>query len=722
MQIRIVFFVSLVGALGVFLSPASAELERFLPRQGGTTEIWRVTNEPTTRHSVNYHNAQCWSPQGRYICYSGKGHVFIYDLHNDQEIEVDRGSSPRWAWKHHWLFYIRDRSEVMWFDTDTGRRVRLASGAAAQLGGTDSEDQWLFGGRSIGGRQGMQGFRIAIRPNSKFEKLEGLVGIQWIPNPAHPVIFVRWDYYDDPRRDNWGRFLLSLPTRKWFNLEGEDIRTGSPQIQRSHQSWSGDGTYYLHGGMPIRGRRWDEPYPSNLHCLAAIGCGDISPCGHSGRWIHGSSSYGPMQIADLRSGDGWDYLEAALSQIHDSTSYSFSASSGKHDNDAKGSGDGTKVAFHANYDLKDGPVTRITKIAARNTIFVNSTDGFPDKGALSLPNNRVIGYTRKTATSFEGLSESLHNTRRGISGNGTIVSSFEARLIAEDQRHPSVIPSQFRRSSFADKDSPLIWQRQCDVYIAVVRSPDRPYLRKVGATVELIPGENHWETRGYRILKDGKTLTDELELSGADIPLFGPGSYTAIAVEWSGLESDLSKAIDIRGSTTLKILTEKPSDFSWNSDRWLVKGQPLSEADGQKAEEAIKEIVHAHDGVIHREWYERGILVRRHDLNVNGKPIRHLSYSEGRLASREYHSADGHRLSKEIFNASGCITEQILFDAEGRETDHFWFDDGVPMKYSGSGRGNRVLQAAPDGPGTYENLNGAWTKTSGLDSKMQGTP
>ena len=420
---------ALISALMIWTRPASAELDRFIPKQGGTTEIWRVAANPIVRYSVNYHNAQCWSYEGRYICYSGGGQVFAYDLQEDREIAVDRGGSPRWAWKHDWLFYIRDDSEVMWYDAETGATVELATGRASQLGGTDSEDRYLFGGRSIGGRQGNEGFRIAIRPNSEFELLDDLVGIQWIPNPTHPVVFVRWDYYEDPRRDDWGRFLLSLPTRKWFDLDGSNIRIGSPQIQRCHQSWSGDGTYYLHGGFPMKGRRWDEPYPSNLHFLAAIGSGDISPCGRSGRWITGSSSYGGLQVADLRSGDGWDYLEAALSQIYDSSSFSFSSSSGRHDNDAKGSADGTKVAFHGTYDLKDGPVTRTAAGSGGDRIAVESTDGFPDTGVLSLPNNRLLGYERKTATSFEGLTQGMYDTRSGLPGEGTVVSSFEARLI-----------------------------------------------------------------------------------------------------------------------------------------------------------------------------------------------------------------------------------------------------------------------------------------------------
>ena len=52
----------------------------------------------------------------------------------------------------------------------------------------------------------------------------------------------------------------------------------------------------------MRGRRWNEPFPSNVHVLASVGVGDVSPCGRSGRYACGDST-----VADLRSGDGWSY-------------------------------------------------------------------------------------------------------------------------------------------------------------------------------------------------------------------------------------------------------------------------------------------------------------------------------------------------------------------------------------------------------------------------------
>ena len=254
---------SLSLLLAAWPSPASAQIERFRPRQETTTELWRLTHDPTMRDWANYHNAQCFSHDGRYICYahyhayggSTSSEIHLYDLHEQRDIKVDQGTGPRWANNHNWLFYIRRNpqqdgsrekaTEVMWFDVDADKLVRMSYGFS-QLGGTDCKDRWLFGGRTTGRqRQGMQGYRAAIRPDATPERLEGLRGIQWMPNPAHEVVFVRWDHYDEPQGDD---YWLTKGTRYWFDMEGKNVTVASPQIQRCHQSWLGDGSYHLHGG------------------------------------------------------------------------------------------------------------------------------------------------------------------------------------------------------------------------------------------------------------------------------------------------------------------------------------------------------------------------------------------------------------------------------------------------------------------------------------------
>ena len=58
-----------VSAAGVL----RAEVERFPARDGDALELWRVTNDPLVRDHAEYHNTQCWSPDGRYLSYVHHG-------------------------------------------------------------------------------------------------------------------------------------------------------------------------------------------------------------------------------------------------------------------------------------------------------------------------------------------------------------------------------------------------------------------------------------------------------------------------------------------------------------------------------------------------------------------------------------------------------------------------------------------------------------------------
>ncbi|MBN1675626.1 MAG: hypothetical protein JXR37_31580 [Kiritimatiellae bacterium] len=716
--------------------PAFGGIDRFLPRQGGTTEIWRITHDVTMRDWADYHNVNCWSPDGRYIGYEhyepyggeAAGEVHIYDLHEDKDVAVEAGSHARWANRHNWLFYTRRppagepggdrRRQVMWLDIDASRRVRVATGPT-MIGSVSGDDRWLLGANR------RAGLRVAVGAGSVPIPIEGATGIQWIANPVHPVVFWREDH-----RDASGNDLPFAPTRLWCDLEGHNIVTASPMLQRCHQSWSGDGTYHLHGGQPMSGRRWNEPFPSNLHFLSVIGCGDVSPCGRSGRWICGSSNWGALQIADLWSGDGYNYLDHALSWIHDSDSYSYCAGSALEDNDSKGSPDGTKIAFVTNYDLKDGPITRVTETlpgASRERLVVESTDGFPASGSLSV-RHEVVGYASKTTTTFERLVRGLHGTtpwqfenltrersrqfreRPPDIGKGTLITSFDARCIPQPLRADRPLPRKFRSERFkGDPNSPLVWQTRTDLHAAVVRRPDPPHLRMAGETAELIPGENHRETFGYHIFRDGNRITASALRPGAVLTLPGAAAYTACAVEWSGLESEPSAPLMVAARTELRTLHEQPAGFSWTRDRWLVSGTEVSEQAARQADAAVREIVHRVEGVLHREWYERGVIVRRHDLGREKKAVRRLFYESGRLARREYHTVSGEHASTELFDADGYITEAILYrtqNGQRREYSHIWYRAGMPVKLVG--RGGR--SESPRGPGTYEKDGETWVK------------
>ena len=97
-------YVPALAILYVLFCPPTvgADMDRFMPRQGGTTEVWRVTDDPTSRDWANYQNTEAWSPDGRYICYehhpgTGPATVRLYDLERDRDVVLGEGVQPRWA-------------------------------------------------------------------------------------------------------------------------------------------------------------------------------------------------------------------------------------------------------------------------------------------------------------------------------------------------------------------------------------------------------------------------------------------------------------------------------------------------------------------------------------------------------------------------------------------------------------------------------------------------
>jgi hypothetical protein len=450
-------------------------------------------------------------------------------------------------------------------------------------------------------------------------------------------------------------------------------------------SWLGNGEYFLLGNGLVRGRKWNEPFPSNVHILASVAVGDISPCGARGRWVCGDST-----LADLRSGDGWDTINP-LSII--CFPASVGDNSGIYDADPKGSPDGTKICFVSNYPLKDGPRTHIVR-AAKDSLEVESTDGFPDQGHLVV-SREVIAYQRKSETGFEGLQRRMFDTAGVNLREGRIVTSFERRCMTDGQFNSLPRPIAPMTKSIGDVNSPLMRQRMTDVYIVVVRKPDRPWLRKSAQgkgkpACELIPGENHRETRGYVILRDGLAIDREPVKPGATVSLDKAGRYEAVAVEWSGLRSETSNAITLRRNEVpaeLSVGDKMPKDFACVSVRW-------------NSDRTLGETVHGYDGVIRREWYEDGIISKRHDLNEKGQATRRIVFNDGAMAVREYFDRNDQCVSRELFGDAGYITEQIRYGADGAEKDHWWFDQGWPIKHR---RGNREYTKHADRWGYFKN-------------------
>jgi hypothetical protein len=433
--------------------------------------------------------------------------------------------------------------------------------------------------------------------------------------------------------------------------------------------------------------------------------------------------------------------------MHGTPSVNYGESSYLYDNDAKCSPDGTKVVFVSNYDLKNGPSTRVNGyIPGSDSVTVRSTYGFPAQGRLSI-GREVVGYTAKTAFSFLGITRNLYKTTSAsltgltpemidafpertsdkdfrreyklkndqieqlkivvgeIDGNlSGIVTSFDLRVIPEEQR--GIPPARFTDPDFPEPGSPLIWQNQTDVYVAVVRQPDSPYLRMNADRLELIPGEYHEEIRGYYLLRNGVRFTDDLLQPGATINLPGPGTVSAVAVEWSGLDSAPSQPVAIQGDLRLDVLPESPIDFKWTQDRWLLNGEEVSAAEAQSAAFAIREIVHLYDGVIHRESYQFGQMIQRNDLNQSGTAIRRQYYQSNQLIRREYHGG-GRLQTTELFDDQSLISKVIRHDSGGGERSRIVFEQGTPVEYTGQS----FMSYTPDGPGSYRKSGDKWVRT-----------
>ena len=643
---------------------------------GDNHGVWQLTSDPTVRDWANYHNTQCFSPDGRYVCYThwpsgskGQTTVRLFDLHTDADREIGSGIAARWARHHNWLLYafynLKKRgpgnlgTETVLFDVDTGESKVIATGPGAeQLGETTFNDAWLIAAQRFRGQS--PEFRIVrIKlPEGGMQSLPRVVGSQLLPNPRHPLFFARKDNKADPFK----------ATRFWYDLDGGNQRIAVPTLQQCHMSWSGNGEYMLLGNGLICGRKWDEPFPSNVHILASVAVGDISPCGVSGRWVCGDST-----VADLRSGDGRKTVEP-LSQI--CYPAKIADNSGIYDADPKGSPDGTKVCFVSNYPLKGGPRTEIVEADRRvDRIVVQSTEGFPERGHLCVQ-REVISYQRKTETAFEGITRQAFDTASVNLRAGRVVTSYEARCLTDEQFESLDAPNVPLAKSIGDADSPLMRQRMTDVYVAVVRKPDRPFLRPGETGFELIPGENHNETFGYHLLRDSRRVTNEPIRPGSGIRLDRSGEYCAVAVEWSGLQSEPSLPVRIEridDESKMTVLCEKPGGFSWTAERWADEAKTL------------RETVHQHDDVIRREWFADGVILRRHDLNHEGKAIRRVELQEGRVATREYHHRELGLVSREIFDGEGYITDWIRFqrvDGAPTERDHWHFERGMPVRHT----------------------------------------
>ena len=150
------------------VSASKAERDCFeTPNSGPNLGVWRITHNPVIQDHANYHNTQCWSPDGRYLCYTHWGgetttggkssaQVHLVDLHEGRDTRVDQGINPRWGKRQNRLFYVRFDSqkgpswekgtELMCCDADSHGIEHVAYGVEA-IGQTDFQDRRLVDNR-----------------------------------------------------------------------------------------------------------------------------------------------------------------------------------------------------------------------------------------------------------------------------------------------------------------------------------------------------------------------------------------------------------------------------------------------------------------------------------------------------------------------------------------------------------------------------------------------
>ena len=656
-------------------------------------KVLRLTHNRAVRAYANYHNIQCWNYNGRYTVYTlcggtalsqeGNYEVHIIDLVTGDDLHVGMGLSPRWATGRNWLFYSHyDGSDwtTRRYDVDTGRNIQIASGTRF-LGSVDATDTWLFGDyrrhfKGVEWTHARTRTELVDPPKlNVWEILPAPSRHPWaIANPRHPVAKSRYRMGDPV----WGTKSLL------FDIDGTRTRIGAILAEEGHHGWRGDGEFLLSGNKQVSGRRWNEPFPSDLVMLAAGDMGDVCPMDTTGRYICG----GELNVADCRSGAVRVVARPRSDMIFPADG-DYSTLS---DIDPKGSPDGTKVHYHSTRDLASARVARIVAYDGdAGVLAVNTTTGWPDSGDLVYRAKEVIGYSKKTATTFEGIERAkYYSLPQSPLSPGSELIDLDNYVLRPNEHEQSFANLMIRDLVAANGDpdpdnNPLIYPVQTDCYIVVTRQPDSSHLRLDDDRIEIIPGQRHAEIRHYRLLRNGAPYPDgnTVYAPSASLTVNDTGAFTAVAVEWSGLESPPSNALVVANAPADgDVHRNIPDDFSWTYE------QTVGDTTYTK---------HRHDeGVFDRtisQAFRNGGRWVREDLDHDGRVVRHTEYDapDGTLLKRIYYRHDGPPeretwvYSEEKFDATdGYKTEYVRYRVpvgpdSGSEYEHWWYSDGRPI-------------------------------------------
>jgi hypothetical protein len=696
--------------------------------QSPQNEMWLLAEDPIVRNYINYHNTQCFSFDGRYICTENFANpnskagrqIMIIDLETEENIFIENGRDPRWAKTSNTLYYVHNVTdtvadsyktdypsglEVKKYDVATKTNSILCYGVE-NLGELSGDDTVLYGVRRFrdwktdneahpGGRYpypndgvspptrtdppsappaasayGFGGEYEAVTMSTvtfaappSLPPADGWSpqlpvrfgdgsGKRPLPNPNHPPVMSRnkinWKL-DVPGHGTIKGDTIFGRSRTWTNATTGVQDIALVLLQSGHPTWTGDGSYVVNGNMQLAGRKWDEPYPSNRHLLANERTSDPGAADPGGRWIVSGGN-----ILDIRSG-GHRRMSSPRTRLVFPTVNSLGQNQGDqseaYDADMKGSPDGTKAVFVSTYKI-NGPNSNcatLSTLMPRGTtdaINVVSHDGWPEEGFFTAA-TEVIHYGSKTKDAngsnhrFLDITREVFRTTGVGKDTGFQLTQLEGRLIPENIRAPDAINatdelrdyyttgmtpnwmrSLFQNGEWVNKfpngtkgtinSGPLRFQRQTDVYCTVIRKPDAPLLRindvnlgmPFGFPIQMIPGENHLEIKGYKIYKNGQPYP-ALPVSGEEyhwsppkggivdngqtlyivdeatplvyVGLVELGTYTVTAVEYSGLESKPSNPIQLDQVRFLFINYDKPADFKWTTESWFANGLPSTE-------------------------------------------------------------------------------------------------------------------------------------------------